>query len=58
MLSNTTHGTFNDSIIFLATVVLPEALPPQTPKCSIVNNLLVILYLLLQKSKRLYPIKV
>lgn len=36
MLSNTTHGTFNDSIIFLATVVFPEALPPHTPKYSII----------------------
>lgn len=51
MLSNTTHGTFNDSIIFLATVVFPEALPPQTPKYSVVNNLSVILYLLLQKNQ-------
>lgn len=32
MLSKTTHGTSNDSIIFLATVVFPEALPPHTPK--------------------------
>jgi len=37
MLSSTTHGTFNDSIIFLATVVFPEALPPHTPKYCIVG---------------------
>lgn len=32
MLSNVTHGTSRDSIIFVATVVFPEALPPQIPK--------------------------
>lgn len=31
MLSSVTQGTFRASIIFLATVVLPEALPPQMP---------------------------
>lgn len=40
MLSNTTHGTFNDSIIFLATVVFPEALPPHTPKYCIIYSLM------------------
>lgn len=31
MLNNVTHGTFNFSTIFCATVVLPLALPPQIP---------------------------
>lgn len=31
MESNVTHGTLKLSIIFCATVVLPDALPPQTP---------------------------
>ena len=31
MLSRTTHGMSIPSIIFLATVVFPEAEPPQTP---------------------------
>ena len=34
MLNKVTHGTSRASIIFLATVVLPEALPPQTPMMS------------------------
>lgn len=32
MLRSVTQGTSKDSIIFVATVVLPEALPPQIPK--------------------------
>jgi len=43
MLSSTTHGTFNDSIIFLATVVFPEALPPHTPKYCVVYVRLILL---------------
>lgn len=31
MESNVTHGTLKLSMIFCATVVLPDALPPQTP---------------------------
>jgi hypothetical protein len=31
MLSKVTHGTSSDSIILVATVVLPDALPPQMP---------------------------
>lgn len=31
MESNTTHGTSSASMIFLATVVFPEALPPHSP---------------------------
>lgn len=31
MLSRVTHGTLRDSIILAATVVFPEALPPQIP---------------------------
>jgi len=31
MLSKVTHGTSSDSIILVATVVLPDALPPHMP---------------------------
>jgi hypothetical protein len=31
MLSKVTHGTSRDSIIFAATVVFPDALPPHMP---------------------------
>lgn len=36
MLRRVTHGTFKDSIIFAATVVLPDAEPPHIP---IINGL-------------------
>lgn len=36
MLNNVTQGTFRNSIIFVATVVLPEALPPQIPKEALI----------------------
>ena len=39
MLSKLTHGTSRASIIFLATVVLPDALPPHTPVKMQVNPL-------------------
>lgn len=31
MLRRVTHGTSRDSMILVATVVFPEALPPQIP---------------------------
>lgn len=43
MLSKVTHGTSKDSMIFVATVVLPDALPPQIPEMKLViplNSLL------------------
>lgn len=41
MLRSVTQGTSRDSIIFVATVVFPDALPPQIPK----TKLLIALYI-------------
>jgi len=35
MLRRVTHGTSRDSMILVATVVFPEALPPQIPIANI-----------------------
>jgi len=44
MLRRVTHGTSRDSMILVATVVFPEALPPQIPIANIfISN--KILYL-------------